>query len=215
MSRVAKLGDRAVRVARPPGSDASRLLELVRGWPGVIDAIVTEAWIGVYYDRAAPDLATVPFASLEAASAPPARARRTIELVVRYDGPDLAEVAGEVGLSPGEVARLHQSAEYEVSFLGFLPGFAYLAGLPERLVVPRRSTPRPRVPKNAVAIAGPYTGVYPFASPGGWRLVGTLVDVEVRAASSLERAAPVPPELFSAEGALLRAGDRVRFRSAE
>ncbi len=165
----------------------------------MIDATVTEAWIGVYFAGAAPELATLPLASLAAASQDGASTRGTVELLVRYDGPDLLEVAAEVGLSSEEVALLHRGADYEVSFLGFLPGFAYLVGLPERLVVPRRRSPRPRVPENAVGIAGPYTGVYPFASPGGWRLIGTLVE----------------PRLFSAEGALLQPGDRVRFRSAE
>ncbi len=194
--RCERLGDRAVRVARPAGADSRALLEIVRRWPRVIDASVTEAWIGIYFE-APTEPAELPVESL--ATAATLRAEpRTIELRVRYDGEDLAEVAALVCLSSREVAALHESGEYTVLFLGFLPGFAYLGGLPERLVVPRRANPRPRVPQDALAIAGPYTGVYPFASAGGWRLIGTLIE----------------PRLFSSSGALLRAGDRVRFRSA-
>ena len=97
------------------------------------------------------------------------------ELAVRYggdDGPDLASVAEEVGLSPAGVIELHAATTYEVLFLGFAPGFAYLGELAPPLVVPRLATPRPRVPAGSVAIAGPMTAVYPHASPGGWRLLG-------------------------------------------
>jgi len=160
-----------------------------------VDATVTEAWVGVYFDDPV-DPATLPLDSLSGAKLK--EPGRTFELGVRYDGEDLADVAREAGLSPREVMELHEAGNYEVLFLGFLPGFAYLGGLSPRLVVTRRSTPRTRVPKNALAIAGPYTGVYPFASAGGWRLIGTVIDLE----------------LFSSEGALLRPGDRVRFRSA-
>ncbi len=94
---------------------------------------------------------------------------------VRYggeDGPDLAEVAEARGLRPADVAELHAGARYRVLFLGFAPGFAYLGGLPEALVSPRRAGPRERVPAGSVAIAGEHTGVYPLAMPGGWNLIG-------------------------------------------
>jgi KipI family sensor histidine kinase inhibitor len=94
------------------------------------------------------------------------------------------------------IVELHSHAEYTVLFLGFQPGFAYLGGLPRELHVPRRATPRARVPKNAVAIAGTYAGVYPFEGPGGWNVIGTATNIE----------------LFDRErGAMLQAGDRVRF----
>ncbi|MFV0130941.1 5-oxoprolinase subunit B family protein [Streptomyces sp. HMX112] len=106
---------------------------------------------------------------------PPLRARLdpVVELAVRYDGPDLAEVAARWGVAPGEAARIHSAAEYRVAFCGFAPGFGYLTGLPERYEVPRRATPRTAVPAGSVALAGPYTGVYPRSSPGGWQLIGT------------------------------------------
>ncbi|CAL9319957.1 5-oxoprolinase subunit B family protein [Streptomyces sp. SudanB182_2057] len=103
----------------------------------------------------------------------PSRARELIELPVRYDGPDLAEVAGYWGVTEREAARIHAGTEFTVAFCGFAPGFGYLTGLPDRYAVPRRATPRTAVPAGAVALAGPYTGVYPRSSPGGWQLIGT------------------------------------------
>ncbi|MFT4033969.1 MAG: carboxyltransferase domain-containing protein [Patulibacter sp.] len=94
------------------------------------------------------------------------------ELVVRYDGPDLASVAAHCGLSPEEVVGRHVAARYEVGFVGFAPGFAYLLGGDPALQPPRRESPRPRVPAGTLAIAGEYTAIYPTASPGGWQLIG-------------------------------------------
>jgi KipI family sensor histidine kinase inhibitor len=96
-----------------------------------------------------------------------------IELPVRYDGPDLAVVAGHWGVTEREAARIHAGTEFTVAFCGFAPGFGYLTGLPDHYAVPRRATPRTAVPAGAVALAGPYTGVYPRSSPGGWQLIGT------------------------------------------
>ncbi|MFI9153133.1 allophanate hydrolase subunit 1 [Streptomyces sp. NPDC053367] len=103
----------------------------------------------------------------------PPRARAVIELPIRYDGPDLADVAAHWGVAEREVARIHAGTEFRVAFCGFAPGFGYLTGLPPRYEVPRRATPRTAVPAGAVALAGPYTGVYPRSSPGGWQLIGT------------------------------------------
>jgi hypothetical protein len=86
-----------------------------------------------------------------------------------YDGDDLAEVARTSGV---DVVREHSRAQYEVSFIGFMPGFAYLRGLPEPLVLPRRASPRPKVPRGSVAIAAHYSGIYSSESPGGWHLLG-------------------------------------------
>ncbi|PSM40070.1 allophanate hydrolase [Streptomyces dioscori] len=96
-----------------------------------------------------------------------------VEIAVRYDGPDLADVAELWGVSPEEVARIHAAADFRVAFCGFAPGFGYLTGLPARYGVPRRATPRTTVPAGSVGLAGPYTGVYPRSSPGGWQLIGT------------------------------------------
>ncbi|HET9631312.1 MAG TPA: carboxyltransferase domain-containing protein, partial [Terrabacter sp.] len=105
-----------------------------------------------------------------------------VELPVRYDGPDLEDVARHTGLTPATVVRAHTATPWRVGFGGFAPGFAYLVGGDRRLHVPRRAEPRPRVPTGAVGLAGEFSGVYPQESPGGWQLVGTtevvLWDVE-------------------------------------
>ncbi|OSC56688.1 hypothetical protein B5180_38975 [Streptomyces sp. BF-3] len=98
------------------------------------------------------------------------------ELLRRRERRDLDEVAALWGVGADEVAALHSRTAFRVAFCGFAPGFGYLTGLPERLHVPRRTTPRTRVPAGAVALAGPYTGVYPRPSPGGWQLVGRMPD---------------------------------------
>lgn len=178
----------AVRVATRLRAQRDDLVDVV---PGHRTVLVT--WEGA---RRPEGLEAVAQAAIgDDADAP---APSTIELAVTYDGPDLAEVAELTGLSPEEVVGRHRGTTYTVGFVGFAPGFAYLLGLDERLVVPRRSEPRTRVPAGTVAIAGPYSGVYPRESPGGWRLLGRTDAV-----------------LFDAERdqpALLLAGDRVRFR---
>jgi KipI family sensor histidine kinase inhibitor len=130
----------------------------------------------------------------------PARADAAIEIPVRYDGPDLADVAALWGVAEHEVPEIHAAAEFRVAFCGFAPGFGYLTGLPSRYHVPRRATPRTTVPAGAVALAGPYTGVYPRPSPGGWQLIGTTDAL-------LWDHARVP-------AALLAPGARVRFVAA-
>jgi KipI family sensor histidine kinase inhibitor len=94
-------------------------------------------------------------------------------VAVRYDGPDLAEVARLWGVAPGEVPGIVGGTEFRVAFCGFAPGFGYLTGLPEHLHVPRRGTPRTAVPAGSLALAGEYAGVYPRSSPGGWQLIGS------------------------------------------
>ena len=95
-----------------------------------------------------------------------------VEVPTVYDGPDLVTVARFWGMTADDVVRTHTGIEMVVAFCGFAPGFAYCTGLPERLSVPRLDTPRTRVPVGSVGLAGPFTGVYPTASPGGWQLVG-------------------------------------------
>lgn len=99
----------------------------------------------------------------------------SVEIPVRYGGeggPDLAAVAEASGLTPTQVIEAHASATFRVLFLGFAPGFAYMGPLPTELVIPRRASPRVRVPAGSVAIAGSYTAIYPTESPGGWHLIG-------------------------------------------
>jgi len=123
-----------------------------------------------------------------------------VEIGVRYggdDGPDLTDVAGRTGLTPAQVVELHASVVYRAYMLGFAPGFAYLGQVPAELELPRRTTPRQRVPQGSVAIAGRQTAVYPLATPGGWHLLGRT---ELRL-WDVERDPP----------ALIAAGDSVRF----
>ncbi|MEV6582005.1 allophanate hydrolase subunit 1 [Streptomyces sp. NPDC051582] len=96
-----------------------------------------------------------------------------VTVPVRYDGPDLAEVARLWGVAEREVAGVVGDTVFRVAFCGFAPGFGYLTGLPERFHLPRRVTPRTAVPAGSLALAGEYAGVYPRSSPGGWQLVGT------------------------------------------
>jgi KipI family sensor histidine kinase inhibitor len=120
-----------------------------------------------------------------------------VEIPTHYDGPDLVDTAERSKLSVDDLIRLHSSREYRAFFLGFLPGFAYCGVLDPRIVGPRLLRPRERVPAGSVAVADGQTSVYPFASPGGWRLIGRT-DVTVFDAA---REPPV----------LIRPGDRVRF----
>jgi KipI family sensor histidine kinase inhibitor len=120
-----------------------------------------------------------------------------IEIPVRYDGADLPTVADLWGVTQDDVARIHSATHYRVAFCGFAPGFAYMLGLEERCHVPRKAEPRTCVPAGSVALAGPYTGIYPRASPGGWQLIGTT-DVRLW---DMERA----------PAAMLSPGTRVRF----
>src|SRR5579862_260846 len=123
---------------------------------------------------------------------------RTVEIPTIYDGPDLADVARIHSMTTDRVIDLHSQAVYTVYFVGFVPGFAYLGGLPAELATPRLEAPRKKVPKGSVAIGGTHTGVYPFDTPGGWRLIGR---------TSLEIFDPESAELSK-----LRIGDQVRFK---
>lgn len=110
-----------------------------------------------------------------AATGTAAGARITIPVV--YDGDDLPWVAELWGLSTGEAVDRIAGTELRVAFCGFAPGFAYLAGLPAGWAVPRLANPRPKVPAGSVGLAGEYAGIYPTASPGGWRLIGRTEQV--------------------------------------
>jgi KipI family sensor histidine kinase inhibitor len=179
----------AVRVARRLAAECPELQDVV---PGHCTVLVS--WTRVQPDR------LLDLAEAALRDDTPALPGTMHEIPVRYDGPDLHEVAELTRLSPEEVVSRHQQSEYVAGFLGFAPGFAYLLGGDERLHVPRRTEPRVRVPTGTVALGGVYSGVYPRESPGGWRLIGSTETVFFDPTCD-------PP-------ALLAAGDRVRFVAA-
>ena len=179
--------------------------------PGIRDVVAAVCTVALHYDPLAVDpgseLAT-PFealaqqvkstlASLDLAAAP---APGELDIPVCYGGdfgPDLEALAQVHGMTGDAVIALHSAPLYRVQMLGFAPGFAYLAGLDERIATPRRPNPRTRVPAGSVAVGGVLTGVYPFDLPGGWHLLGCS-----------------PLRFFDPERerpSLLVAGDRVRF----
>ena len=128
---------------------------------------------------------------------PVAHNGRIVEIPVAYNGEDLPEVAEITGLAVREIIRRHAACEYSVAFCGFAPGFGYLVGGDPALAVPRRQTPRTHVPAGSVGLAGPFSGIYPRASPGGWQIIGTTP-------MKMWDITRTPP-------ALLQPGCRVRF----
>ena len=128
------------------------------------------------------------------------RPAQLVELPTTYDGEDLEDVARRWGMTRAEAVATHTGTDFTVAFVGFSPGFAYCSGLPPGLEVPRLERPRPKVPAGSVGLAGEYAGVYPSASPGGWRLLG--------------RTDAVLWDVTREEPALLTPGTRVRFVEA-
>jgi KipI family sensor histidine kinase inhibitor len=199
--QVLPYGDRAllVEVADLAAVAAARAALERRPLPGQQELVPGARTVLVLLDRApsASDVAIL--SALRPEPSGEEQPGALVEIPVAFDGPDLAEVAALTGRSPAALVDELIGTELTVAFGGFAPGFAYLAGLPPHLHVPRRATPRTRVPAGSVGLAGPFTGIYPTASPGGWQLVGrtdaVLFDVDRE-----------PP-------ALLRPGVRVRLRS--
>ncbi|WP_222264133.1 5-oxoprolinase subunit B family protein [Modestobacter marinus] len=165
---------------------------------GVLDVVPAARTVLLVLDPGRTTLAAV--ADAVRRTPPRADARRTgevVELPVHYDGADLAECAELLGTDPDGLVRRHTGAEWTVAFCGFAPGFGYLTQVDGSWDVPRRPTPRTKVPPGSVALAGEFSGVYPRESPGGWQLIGHT-DVAVFA-------------LDREPAALLRPGVRVRF----
>ena len=191
--RVEPFGDAAVIVELdgPPGPATSRLVRTLIEHlgrdgtppPGWSAPVAGATGLLIHVDPVLPGSASAAAAvrerlagwSAPAAAGPPLETASEILVPVRYGGPwgpDLAEVAARTGLPPAEVVRLHAGTRYTAAFVGFAPGFAYLEPLPEPLRLPRLDVPRPRLAAGSVAIAGPYTAVYPGVSPGGWWIIG-------------------------------------------
>ncbi|MFC9973101.1 allophanate hydrolase subunit 1 [Spirillospora sp. NPDC127200] len=200
--RILPAGDTGLLVELP---DLDTMLGLYstladRPPPGVADLVPAARTLLIRLGDGA-DTAAV--AAAVRAARPARAAARTagrVEIPVRYDGDDLAEAARLTGLAPAEVVAAHTGTPWRVAFIGFAPGFAYLAGGDPRLRVPRRTTPRVRVPAGSVGLAGEFSGVYPTEAPGGWQLIGRTD----AAMWDLDRDPP----------ALLRPGTLVRFVEA-
>lgn len=165
--------------------------------PGVAEVIPAARTLLVVFDERTSHEDLVTDLRERQGRRPEAATGTAVEIPVVYDGADLAHVAVLTGLAPREVVERHAAGSYVTAFCGFSPGFAYLAGLDTALHVPRRSSPRTRVPAGSVGLAGEFTGVYPRPSPGGWQLIG-------RTHAALWDADRDPP-------ALLPPGRRVRF----
>lgn len=171
---IRRYGDRAVLVDVDDAVQAAALAAWARA-RGVVAQEIVPAARTVLFDGVDPTaLAALEEWRPRSASV----AGAFVEVPVRFDGPDLADVADRWGVGADEVIGRLTSYELTSAFCGFAPGFAYLAGLPEELAVPRLARPRERVEPGAVGLAGPWCGIYPTASPGGWRIVGHT-DVEL------------------------------------
>lgn len=215
--RVVPAGDSAqmLELAEDLDLDANalarRVAAIVRaaGGEGITDVVAAIVTVTVHFEsndaaqatarrEAVSDLLLAALA--QAGEDQEERERAPIEIPVCYEAayaPDLAAVAEATGLTPEEVVRLHVASPHRVLMIGFTPGFPYIGGLDERLAVPRHPTPRARLEAGSVAIANGQTSIYPFATPGGWNLIG-------RTPLRLFDPARNPPSL-------LQAGDRVVF----
>lgn len=196
------VGERAVLVELPGNATVRKLVAVARDRIAGLEEVVAghETVLLVWEPGRRPpgDLGQRLADVLSAARVD--RAGDIVEIPVTYDGPDLQAVADACRCTPDEVVRRHLAATYEVGFIGFAPGFAYLLGGDPALRPPRRDSPRERVPPRALALAGEYSAVYPAASPGGWNLIGT--------------AHVTPFDLDRTPQALLQTGARVRFVEA-
>ena len=207
---ITPLGDSAITVKFGDIIDWQLNTEVVRhasrvrnaAIPGVIDVVSAYASFSVHYDPVTIGYHDIVSRVQSAMNTQPVEScgpgiDKLNVIKVKYDGEDLDEVARRVGLPADEVVRIHSSTVYRVFVVGFVPGWAYLGPLDERLRLPRRESPRQRVPAGSVAIAEAQTGVYPSATPGGWHLIGTT------------SAKMFDPDHDPPSG--LRVGDKVQF----
>lgn len=164
---------------------------------GAVDMVPAARTLMIVFDSSTSSDAVIADVRRRAADPAAAPEGPLVEVPVSYDGDDLAEVGKITGLTEEEVVARHLEPEYRVAFCGFAPGFAYISGGDPQLRVPRRSSPRTKVPAGSVGLADEFTGIYPREMPGGWQLIGRTDAV----LWSLERDPP----------ALLPPGARVRF----
>ena len=211
--RVAAAGDSALliefqqRIDSRINARAIALAEKLRRRCGtaVRDAVVGYATLTVYFDPLVVDGAWMEAEARDSAAVMDdiqVSGGREIDVPVCYGGrfgPDIADVAAFGGCSEEEVIALHVTPPYRVYMVGFVPGFAYMAAVDQRIAAPRRAAPRAAVPCGAVAIAGGQTGIYPAVTPGGWNIIGR---------TPLK---PYDPERLTPF--LLQPGDTVKFRS--
>lgn len=177
MIDIEPLGDRALTIRLGDTMDlalaslARNVASRLRVVPGVIEAVPGYATVSIFYDS---DHASIRAAidRIMRTGTEEAIAGREHVIPVRYDGPDLDDVARRTGLSVSDVIERHAARVYTAYLVGFVPGWAYLGDLDPALELPRRDEPRKRVPAGSVAIAGKQTGVYPLDTPGGWHLIG-------------------------------------------
>jgi len=215
---IVRVRDRFEDAPEETLDDVLRAFQRIRNAaiPGVIDLAPAYTSVSVFFDPISVGKATETQDKLfdwfatrihaaVAGGADPGRTARSlsrnVEIPVCYDSefaPDLDHVAEHAKISPIEVVDLHSTGEYRVACIGFVPGFPFLSGLASKLATPRRDVPRKEIPSGSVGIGGAQTGIYPLRSPGGWNLIG-------RTPLRLFDPTKDPP-------ALLRAGDRVRFR---
>ena len=208
--RISPLGDSAITLTLGDGISEGLSRKVVSearvisesAIRGVKDVVPSYATVTVHYDPLRIGYADLRSRLLALASPAPFAANGSLapqahEIPVRYDGEDLQDVAARAGMTTNDVIDIHSATEYRVFVIGFVPGFAYLGVLDARLVLPRRESPRKRVPAGSVAIAEAQTGIYPSETPGGWHLIGTT-DVKM-----FDPARSQP--------ALFAVGDRVRF----
>lgn len=201
--RAVPFGDRAVLIELDDLVEVLGLYAaLDRTRPaGVVDVVPAARTVAIMVDPARLPISVATAWAIEAPIRESAAGDgRSVEIAVRYDGDDLAEVAALLGISQPEVVARHTSSEWRVAFGGFAPGFAYLVTDHDGLVVPRRPAARQSVPAGAVGLAGEFSGIYPRTSPGGWQLIGSTDAVLWDSASETP--------------ALLTPGTRVRFTVA-
>lgn len=170
---------------------------------GIVETVPSFKALLIYYDpeklffSEAKDIVIDLFKTIDVENS---KIRKVIEIPVCYDeefGEDLDFVSQYTKLSKEEIIKLHSSKEYLIYMLGFLPGFAYLGGMNERLVTPRLKNPRLKLEAGSVGIGGEQTGIYPLASPGGWRIIG--------------RTPLKPYDLNRNKTILYEAGDYIKF----